>query len=212
MLPYTLSIDDAPTISDTPIHDRANITATPDFSLPAALQAANIASNLLSTSAISVTVNGRTIQQMVHNFILKHNGTLITDPTTIGSMYIAPGDYIEYMPVQPALTASVFVDIPPSGKELRVMINGEHFTFPGGTGKIFINGREATPDTLVNDGDILSTVPGRDAEAVMVDIFNYLSIDPHETMGKKLKLSVNQQDALFTTPLPDGADVNVHFE
>jgi cell division protein FtsA len=104
------------------------------------------------------------------------------------------------------------VGLPRSGKSLQVRVNGQDFTFPGEPGKIFMNGQEVSADDIIPNGAEVKTVDGKNAEALLVDIFKFISLKMNDESGKKLKLLINGQDARFTSLLEDGHEVKVYFE
>jgi hypothetical protein len=119
---------------------------------------------------------------------------------------------VEFKQVDACCYVRDFVTEPVPGNALRVKINGEEYTLPGAKGSILLNGKPVAMDTHVNDGDILRTSSGKDAEAVLVDIFRYLNINPHDKVGKRLKLLINEAEAQYTTPLLNNDEVKVLFE
>ncbi|HCJ67788.1 MAG TPA: hypothetical protein DHV62_10870, partial [Elusimicrobia bacterium] len=105
---------------------------------------------------------------------------------------------------------------------LRIKVNNEEYIFPGGKGKILMNGKEVNLDDYVFDGAVIEVHPGKDAEIILADIFRYISLDLENKelltkenkypLGKKLKLLINNEEARFTSPLIDGSDVKIYFE
>jgi len=164
-----------------------------------------------SKNHISANVNGNDVKLTSYNWRLSLNGAEVDDLSD--KILMKPQDRIDFEWLNNKFCVADFIDVPPpKGRDLRVLINGEEFVFQGGPGRILINGKEADMTTPVADGDIIRTIPGKDAEAILVDVFKYISVDPTDNMGKKIKLLVNSQDANFTTPLFEGAEVKIGWE
>ncbi|MHB9155635.1 MAG: hypothetical protein ACYC5N_08075, partial [Endomicrobiales bacterium] len=212
MLPVEVTVNGIAVTPDVEIEDNARVEAKADCSLAAVLARAGIPAESLSAAKIAVDVLGRQVEMPARNFTLKHNGEEIRTPDTFPDITVMAGDAIEFRRIDPTLLVGDLLPLPQQGRELKIRINEEDFVFPGSVGKILLNGREVKEDAEVRDGDILRTAAGRDAEAVLVDIFKYISVEPKDTVGKRLKLLVNQEEANFTTPLTYGADVRVSFE
>ena len=152
------------------------------------------------------------VEKSVKNCLLKLNGQELTQFEELDNLLLKPADNVEFQNIKPMLKAGELVAVPEKGRDLKVKINEEEFTFPGSCGKIVLNGREVDEEAEVSDGDIIRTLQGRDAEAVLVDVFRYIALEPRDTAGKRLKLFVNQQEANFTTPLSHDSDVRISFE
>lgn len=119
---------------------------------------------------------------------------------------------IIFKKIEPIWYIREFVNDLPRGKDLKVMINGEEYIFYGQEGKVFKNGMLASLDTVVNYGDKIITLKGKDAECILVDVFKYINVDLQNSMGRKIKLTVDGKEASFSTPLHDNANVDIIFE
>lgn len=210
--PFDIFIKDKPVSLNREIRDRDDVRMIINHSLKSILASNSINLESLAENKITLDVNGNILEDKIKNYLIKHNNRIIENLESIDKITVNPGDIVEFKYQEPDLKISDFISVPESGRELKVMINGEEFVFPGSTGKILLNGKIVDKNEKINDGDIIRTVTGRDAEAALVDIFKYISVDPKDTLGKRLKLFVNQQEANFTTPLTEGADVKVCFE
>jgi len=210
--PCKVTVNDIESTAGAFINDRDDISVLTDYSLKSALRAADIDPDSLVEENIAVNVLGDIVEKTIKDFMLIVNGNMVTDTSVISAMDLKPGDRVEYQYIKPQSRVCDFISVPAQGSALKIKINGEEFVFPGSMGKILLNGRDVDHETPVNDGDIIRTVSGRDAEAALVDIFKYIAVDPKDTVGKRLKLFVNQQEASFTTPLQQGADVSISFE
>ncbi len=123
------------------------------------------------------------------------------------------GDNIEYTAHNPRhYQLKEVVPAPPTGQGVRVSINGQEYTIEGQRGKIYMNGQEVSPEEFIINGADIRTVPGRDAELIVVDLLRYVSLDIDRSTSKKLKMFVNDREANFTTALSQGAEVKLYFE
>jgi cell division protein FtsA len=210
--PINVKVDGVDASADDEIKDNSNIEISSDGRLISILAAAGIERENLSERIMSFDVLGKKVEKSVKNCVLSLNGQEITKFEDIDNILLKPADNVEFQLIKPVLKAGELVTVPEKGRDLKVKINEEEFTFPGSCGKIVLNGREVDEETEVSDGDIIRTMQGRDAEAVLVDVFRYIALEPRDTAGKRLKLFVNQQEANFTTPLSHDSDVRISFE
>jgi len=210
--PLKILINGKTASSDTPIRDNDIVEITPINNLVNFLNSQSINPELFKPQIWTFDLLGQTIEKKIYTYRLIINGREIPldsfEHITINSDDVI---YIQKMETKISV-GEIIPQSPPDGKPLKIKINGEEFIFPGGKGKILVNGKEVDENYELTDGDIIRTMPGKDAEAVVVDLFKYISIDPQDALGKKLKLLVNDFDASFTTPLIDGADVKITFD
>lgn len=209
-LPIRVFINGKEEDPETLITDRAEITTQDVNSLAHLLSHLGYDLNSFSERTLTISVNGAREERLLKNFQVTINGT--TTSLFSEDQLVRPGDRIDFAAADAQLRVRDIVAEPHAGKNLRVRINGEEYVFPGGTGKVYVNGDKSAMDALVNNGDIISTQDGKDAEAVLVDIFRYLNVNPQDQIGRKLRLMINDSDAQFTSPLFEGAEVKVAFE
>jgi cell division protein FtsA len=117
---------------------------------------------------------------------------------------------IFFKKIEPVWYIKEFVISAPKGKDLKVKVNGQEYTFNGQEGKILKNGQEVSLDTQVYDGDEIRLIKGKDAECILVDVFKYINVDRNNL--RKIKLFVGGKEANFTTPLYDNAEIEIGFE
>jgi molybdopterin converting factor small subunit len=195
---------------ETAIADRAEITTGEVASLASLLIHLGYDLNSFFERNVSLNVDGERVGRLIKNYRLTVNGaevSLFSEEQTV-----RPGDRLEFSSADALLRISDFASLPREGNNLRIKINGEEYVFPGGHGRIVVNGEKAAMDTVIKEGDSISTQDGKDAEAVLVDIFRYLNVNPQDQVGRKLRLMINDAAAQFTSPLFEGADVKVAFE
>jgi hypothetical protein len=190
------------------VRDRAVINFSRISGIKGALEFLGIDRSLADEKGITVEVNGQYVTLRSNRYVLKHNHS---DVSIDSELNIAPDDELEFRLLDPQWKIEDIVAPPPSGKDLRVKINGEDRVIPGGKGTILQNGKAVPPDRLLEDGDIIRTSAGRDASAVMVDVFRYIAVDPVQQAGKRMRLLLDGKESQFTTPLFENADIKVLF-
>lgn len=123
------------------------------------------------------------------------------------------GDVVEYTPnTTRHYQIKEVLPIPPAGKPMILQINGQEITMEGQKGKFFMNGLEVSPDEFIISGADIKTVPGKDAQLIMVDLLRYVPLSIEQNQGKKLKMLLNGIEANFTTVLTQGAEIKIFFE
>jgi hypothetical protein len=190
--------------------DRADIQYAVVPTLHAVLRAQGIDVAAASAQSIVVDVDGEYRIEQARNYTLCVDGSAVSCAQDI---QLQENARIDFAWIDGAITLGTLVSsYPTSGRDMRVRINGQDYLFPGGQGKILVNGQEAALDTLLRTGDSVRTVPGKDAEAVLVDVFRYITVNPQDQAGKRMKLLINGQESQYTSVLNDNADVSVMFE
>ena len=207
-MPMRLTVSGTPASPEAAVVDRSVVNFEYISVLNEALESLGIDKALADEKGITVEVNGQYVTLRSNRYALRHNRC---DIAIENDARIAPNDEIEFKLLDPQWKIEDIVTPPVCGKELRVRINGEERIIPGGKGIIFQNGKEVQADHLLKDGDVIRTVAGKDCDAVMVDVFRYISIDPNQQIGKRMRLLLNDQESQYTTPLPENADIKVLF-
>jgi cell division protein FtsA len=194
---------------NAPLEDRADVRYTAIQELSAILAELKVFPESLAQREISVNVDGE-LRALKSN---RHNLNLNGQPADLDrQITIKENDEIEFTALDPEWKVSDVTVGPCRGKDLRVKLNGEEFIFPGGKGKILKNGEETGLDSVLNDGDSVRVINGKDAEAVLVDVFKYLAIEPKDGIGKKIKLLIDGRESQYTSLLHENAEVKVYFE
>ncbi|MBI5555063.1 MAG: ATPase [Elusimicrobia bacterium] len=192
---------------DTVIPDLAKIEIRADVSLREVLRQKYDVSQANERSIVVTIDNEPRIltQQSFHLTINRQEASLEAP--------LHDGDTIEYIAHNPRhYQLKEVVSAPLVGRGVRVYINGQEYTIEGQCGKIYMNGQEVSPEEFIINGADIRTVPGKDAELIVVDLLRYISLDVDRNAGKKLKMFVNNQAANFTTALSQGAEVKLYFE
>ncbi len=192
---------------DTVIPDLAKIEVKADASLRELLRQKYDVSQATERSIV-VTIDNEPQIITQQSFHLTINGQEASLEAPLHD-----GDTIEYTEHNPRhYQLKEVVSAPLVGRGVRVYINGQEYTIEGQRGKIYMNGQEVSPDEFIINGADIRTVPGKDAEVIVVDLLRYISLDVDRNPGKKLKMFVNDREANFTTALSQGAEVKLYFE
>jgi len=208
-LPATVTVNGAPARLETPLEDRAEVEYSVITGLREVLAYYQKNISGAAEREIHVDVDGEDIALTAKRYTLCVNGIAVSPDE---ARTLAETDAVEFKEMEPQWRLKDVISPPSHGRDLRIRINGEEYMFPGGKGKLLRNGEDAAPDDLLHDGDIVRSLMGKDAEAVLVDIFRYISVAPQDQIGKRMKLFIDGQESQFTSPLHDNAEVNVLFE
>ncbi len=92
---------------------------------------------------------------------------------------------------------------------IRVKVNGRDIEMPYGSREVKVNGRSASLDDIVEDGDIIE-IGNPVGSPILSYVLKYVDID--KKASGRLRMLVNDKDAKFTTPLHDGDRVEIFFE
>jgi len=75
-----------------------------------------------------------------------------------------------------------------------------------------MNGSPVKPDEFLLDGAEIRVYHLKQRAVMLSEIFRYIDFDPQKAMGKRMKITVDDLPAGFTTPLVDGSKVRFLFE
>jgi cell division protein FtsA len=200
-------MNNEPVTLDTEIPDLAKIEIIAEISLRGLLRQKFDVSQA-SERSIVVTIDNEPRIITQQSFHLAINGQEASLEAPLHN-----GDIIEYTANNPRhYQLKDVVTEQLSGQGVRVYINGQEYTIEGQRGKIYMNGQEVSPDEFIINGADIRTVPGKNAEVIVVDLLRYITLDVDRNTGKKLKMFVNGREANFTTALSHGAEVKLYFE
>lgn len=203
-----ITVNGSETDKNATLEDRMDIQCVVEPGLKALFTSLGLDPSSGAERRITVDSDGDMVELRSSKYELKVNGA----PAGIDYAGLKENDEIEFKASDPGWKIADVVSVPQHGRDLKIKINGEEFVFPGGKGKILRNGHDSALDEPIADGDIIRTVPGKDAEAVLVDVFKYVQLDPNNQLGKKIKLLIDGQESQYTSPLHDNAEVKVFFE
>ncbi|MDD5491320.1 MAG: hypothetical protein PHV60_01390 [bacterium] len=200
-------LNNEPAGLDTEIPDLAKIEIKAETSLRELLRQKFDVSQA-SERSIVVTIDNepRIITQQSFHLAINEQEASLEAP-------LHDGDVVEYAAHNPRhYQLKDVVPEPQTGRGIRVSINGQEYTIEGQHGKIYMNSQEVSPDEFIINGADIRTIPGKNAELIVVDLLRYITLDVDRNAGKKLKMFVNGREANFTTALSQGAEVKLYFE
>lgn len=209
LLPARIIMNGAPVGADAHIEDMARIEYTTESDISKVLSCLGVDAAPPAQAQMRVYSDGEEAVLTSMNYILRVNDVDFTFEQPVA---IKENDTIYFEKIERKWRVADIIAPPPPGKDLHVKINGGDYTFTGGQGKILLNGKETGMNVVLHDGDILSTVSGRDASPVLVDVFNCISVEPAIAHGKKIRLLIDGCESQFTSPLHQNAEIKVLFE
>ncbi len=189
------------------VPDRANIDLRP-LSAKDVLKAENISLESLTERQILININGvpRIVSQ--RNFFLSINGK----PGELEAG-LKPHDEVKFSPELPAYyRVKDVVDTSAGVDKMRVRVDNRDIEMVIERIQIFMNGQRVSADEFLIDGADIKVYYIQEHKVILSEIFKYIEIDPQRVLGKKIKLLVNDAPAGFTTPLAEGARINLLFE
>ncbi len=162
---------------------------------------------------IQVIVNGRTRTIRLPRFRVTVNGV-----ETDLDYRLSDDDRIDYQEdgLQPTVRSFLLereLEQVNAVSSINVTVNGEPLTLPGGPGKLLRNGKPASPDDPVHDGDDIQVVPGRGVSHYFAEVFNYIPIEIGERPEKAVLITLrNGQPAEYSDELADGDELVIRWE
>jgi cell division protein FtsA len=212
---------------DTPVLDRAKITTRRPSTVEHVLRALPCLDEedlkvLQNAQGFTVTIDGETVTLPHQPFELTVNGV----PVTLDAP-VHDGDELHFSKAPaPVYTVRFFYDesLHP-GQSIGVICNNRPITVEGPRPPIYLNGRPASLDDLVHDGDELVFKPTRpevfeaaataetaEWQPVLSDLFRYIRIEDERPPGAlDLKLTVNAEPATFMTPIKHGDIITMEW-
>ena len=200
-------LDGLPAALDTAITDRVNIECVCEVTAADALRAAGIDIAALQEREIVVMVNKEPRVLSQSNFSLTING----EKSSLRSS-LKPDCAVEFQPNKTAFyKVRDVVEIPPAGKNVAVVLNGQKYVINGDPGKIFMNGHPVDPDEFLIDRAEIVSRKGTNVPPTVSQVLEALSFRPEEQKGKLIKIIVDGRPGGFTTELSDGMEVMISF-
>lgn len=216
VLPARLLMNGELTSPDTLVIDRAKITIERPTTVEHVLQMLpdlepHERELLNLPHGFTVTLDGESVTLPYQPYELLVNDT----PATLDAQ-VQNGDLLQFGPApDPIYNVRFFYDesLHP-GMTIGVLCNNRPINLEGPRPPIYLNGKPASLDDLVRDGDTLifqqQPLTGDAAETpewqpVLSDLFRYIRIEDERPPGAlDLKLTVNALPATFMTPIKHG--------
>lgn len=192
---------------DGPLPDRSELAWVSDRTLGQMVPELPKAADAESDESFVVRMNGQAREvRRLHPPRLLANGRGC-DP----DYRPRPGDRIEWSPSAPAaLCLRDLVGELPVRQQIKVLVNGEPKWLEAGGARILLNGRPAGADDPVPPEAEIVVETASSQPPILSQALKDLNLTPPPNAGA-IKLRVNGQEAAFTTPLRDGAEIEISF-
>ena len=186
------------------LYDRADIEVKRIDNIKEALKRAGFELGETDERDIIVTVNGEPVILKQRNFQLKVNGSEVSTGYTLKNM-----DKVEYLDA-PAYYRIKDLMKNALSKKVKVSINGKPFELEQEKSDIYMNGRKVSEDEFIINGAVLEQKLTEE-KMILSSIFKFYPINMERAKGRMLELKVNGEKAGYTTPIHDGAEIEVNF-
>ncbi len=208
-LELTLALCDRGSLlaAEEPLPDRSELEWISERSLAQLIPELSAAAATAAEESYSIRMNGQAREvRHVHPTRLLANGRGV-DP----DYHPRPGDRIEWSPSAPTSLRlrDVLGDLPVR-QQIKVLVNGEPKWLEAGGARVLLNGRPAGGDDPVPPEAEIVVESASDQPPILSQALADLNLTPPPNAGA-LKLRVNGQEAAFTTPLRDGAEIEISF-
>ena len=204
----SLLMNECPASLDSGVVDRADIRILP-LQIKDALRHKGInLENQFSERQILVNINGNPKILTQANFTLSLNGKEAHLNTEIKQ-----NDTLEFFPEKPAWQKiKDVITLPLTTEKVHINVGGKDIEITVEAVQIFMNGSPVKPDEFLLDGAEIRVYHLKQRAVMLSEIFRYIDFDPQKAMGKRMKITVDDLPAGFTTPLVDGSKVRFLFE
>lgn len=206
-VPVQVTINGRPATAEAELQDNDAVVAWRPGTLAEVLAALGVPA-AGDTVTVCVRCNGepRTLQRPAYRLAVDGLPADAAAP-------VAPGARIDAVPAPPLTVREVAgTALAAGGGTVRVLVNGQPLEFRPPV-RVLRNGRPATPDDPVDDGDSLDVVAGAAAPPIFAEVLARLNIPLAPPTGHtRLVMAVNGRPAEFSTPLQDGDEVLVVWE
>jgi cell division protein FtsA len=171
----------------------ADVLSRAGFSLPAS-----------GERDIIITVNGEPKIIKQRNYQLKVNNIEVSADYRVRNL-----DRLEYKDAPSYFRIRDVLKIAPK-KGLSVVVNGKPFEIEQGAPDITMNGRRVSDEEFIINGAAIETKI-KDEKLMLSSIFKTYPLDMQRAKGKMLELKVNGEKAGYTTPIAEGANIEINF-
>lgn len=187
--------------------DRADIGLKP-FKISDVLKFKGINLSELSERQILVNINA------VPKVLTQRNFTVYLNGKAAGlESELKENDAIEFSLTTPAFyKIKDIVVLPQRSEKIHIDLDGRELEMDAALVEIRMNGQRVSPEEFLIDGADIKVYSLEERRVLLSEIFRYIEFDPQRSLGKRMKILVNDLPAGFTTPLADGAKIRILFE
>jgi cell division protein FtsA len=189
---------------EEPLADRAEIRLTRIDSARDVLSRAGFEAGNADERDIIITMNSEPVVLKQRNYQLKVNGQEVSADYRLKNM-----DRVEFR-----ATPSFFriKDLLKNAKKKKVTvkINGKPFEIEQERSEILMNGKKVSEDEFLINGAAIE-LKSVEEKMILSSIFKFYPIDTQRARGRMLELKVNGEKAGYTTPINEGADIEINF-
>lgn len=206
---------------DSPVKDRAKIETRRPGTVRDVIKLLDVPLELpedADLAAFEVTIDNQKVSLPYDSYQLTVNGQSASLDTPIND-----GDELDYQEVPPPVYHVRFFydESAAPAKNITVIVNAKPITLEGPRPPVYLNGKRASLDDLVQHGDKLHLLlhpqesmaeEDTDWEPVLSDLFRYIQIEKERpSHSTNLVLTVDTAPATFNTPLRHGAVVTMEW-
>ena len=200
-VPSSVLVNDSAPIGDPILHDGDTIVSRRERTLGEVLRAANLPP---TGRRISYTLNGEE-----RRFSTLPKITLNDAPASLSAV-LREGDVIVYEETS-VPTIDTVLDISAAASYATITYEGREHAIPASGFALTINGREAAPGTVVEDGAVIAYQKGTGSANVSEALLAVGFTPPPATSRVTFTILVNGEKADFTTPVRTGDTLEVAF-
>ena len=200
-VPSSVLVNDSAPIGDPILRDGDTIVSRRERTLGEVLRAANLPP---TGRRISYTLNGEE-----RRFSTLPKITLNDAPASLSAV-LREGDVIVYEETS-VPTIDTVLDISAAASYATITYEGREHAIPASGFALTINGREASPGTVVEDGAVIAYQKGTGSANVSEALLAVGFTPPPATSRVTFTILVNGEKADFTTPVRTGDTLEVAF-
>ena len=200
-VPSSVLVNDSAPIGDPILRDGDTIVSRRERTLGEVLRAANLPP---TGRRISYTLNGEE-----RRFSTLPKITLNDAPASLSAV-LREGDVIVYEETS-VPTIDTVLDISAAASYATITYEGREHAIPASGFALTINGREAFPGTVVEDGAVIAYQKGTGSANVSEALLAVGFTPPPATSRVTFTILVNGEKADFTTPVRTGDTLEVAF-
>ena len=154
---------------------------------------------------IHYTLNG---QPAVYNSLPE---ILLNDQPASISLPVHEGDHIEYMADETPKLGDI-LNLQDKDTSISIYYEGREYTIPSANIELAVNGRTASPGTLIDEGCDITYVKSERAVTTVSDALLAVNFQPPAaTSHVTFTILVNGQSVDFTAPIKNGDTLDVHL-